>query len=191
MLASQPLVTIAMPCLNEAAFIEPCLRSVQAQTYSPEKLEILVADGGSTDGTRAILDKIAAEDTRVRILDNPDRIQAAGLNRILQQSRGDVIVRMDVHCEYAHDYVEKCVDVLLEGMGIDARGLDPADRKIVATLQAVRKPVSLAGLAAKTGIAKETILERHEPYLLKLGLVEVTPLGRVAGGAPPLVRRVL
>ena len=75
---------------------------------------------------------------------------------------------------------ERNVDSMLEAMGIDARGLDPADRKIVAALSAARKPLSLAGLAARTGIAKETILTRHEPYLLKLGLVEVTPLGRVA-----------
>ena len=85
----------------------------------------------------------------------------------------------------------RSVDVLLEGMGIDARGLDPADRKIVASLRAAGRPVSLAGLAAKTGIAKATILERHEPYLLRLGLVEVTPSGRVAVGAPPKVRVAL
>jgi Holliday junction DNA helicase RuvB len=65
-------------------------------------------------------------------------------------------------------------------MGIDERGLDPFDRLILATLRAAARPLSLATLAAKTGISEVTLLERHEPYLLKLGLMEVTPLGRVA-----------
>ena len=50
-----PLVTIAMPCLNEEAFIETCLESVRAQEYPADRLEILVADGSSTDRTREIL----------------------------------------------------------------------------------------------------------------------------------------
>ena len=68
---NQPYITIAMPCRNEAGFIEACLRSVQAQTYPRERIEILVADGGSTDGTREILARLAAEDSRIRVIDNP------------------------------------------------------------------------------------------------------------------------
>jgi glycosyltransferase involved in cell wall biosynthesis len=116
-----PLVTIAMPCLNEAAFIEACLSSVQAQTYPRDRIEILVADGGSSDVTREILARLAAADSRIRVIDNPDRIQAAGLNRILAEARGDVIVRMDAHCEYAPDYVEKCITIL-ERTGADNVG---------------------------------------------------------------------
>ena len=111
-LPPRPLVTIAMPCLNEARFIEVCLRSVQAQTYPAARIEIMVADGGSTDGTREILARLAADDPRIRMVDNPQRIQAAGLNRIIRASGGAVIVRMDVHAEYAPDYVEKCVEAL-------------------------------------------------------------------------------
>jgi Holliday junction DNA helicase RuvB len=86
---------------------------------------------------------------------------------------------------------KESVESLLEAMGIDAWGLDPADRKIVVALRAARRPLSLASLAAQTGIAKTTILERHEPFLLKLGWVEVTPNGRVAVGAPPLAHVAL
>ena len=70
---SQPYVTVAMPCRNEAGFIEACLRSVQAQTYPRERIEILVADGGSTDGTLEILARLANEDARIRVIDNPQR----------------------------------------------------------------------------------------------------------------------
>jgi glycosyltransferase involved in cell wall biosynthesis len=83
-----PLVTIAMPCLDEVGFIEACLRSVEAQTYPRDRIEVLVADGGSKDGTREILARLAREDGRIRVIDNPDRVQAAGLNRILAEARG-------------------------------------------------------------------------------------------------------
>ena len=110
--ATLPFVTIAMPCLNEAGFIEACLASVREQDYAPDRIEILVADGGSTDGTRAILSRLAEADPRIRMIDNPERIQAAGMNHMIKVARGDVIVRMDVHCEYGGDYVRKCVEVL-------------------------------------------------------------------------------
>ncbi len=107
-----PFVTIAMPCLNEEAFLETCLRSVLAQDYPADRFEVLVADGRSTDRTREILARISEADPRVRMIDNPDRIQAAGMNAMIRASRGDVVVRMDVHCEYAPDYVRNCVEAL-------------------------------------------------------------------------------
>ncbi len=145
-----PLVTIAMPCLNEAAFIEDCLASVQSQTYPRDRLEIFVADGGSTDGTLEILQGLAARDTRIRIVPNPERIQSAGLNRILQQSRGEVVVRMDVHCEYALDYVERCVQEL-ERTGAECvggaqrcRGRSEFERAVCAALSS---PLGVGGAA--------------------------------------------
>lgn len=108
----KPFVTIAMPCLDEEAYIEACIRTVLSQDYPADRFELVVADGMSMDATREILGKLAAEDARIRILDNPDRIQSAGINRILSVARGEVLVRMDVHCEYANDYISQCVRVL-------------------------------------------------------------------------------
>ena len=116
-----PMVTIAMPCLDEERFIETCVRSVLAQEYPKDRIEMLVADGMSTDATRDILARLAAEDPRIRIIDNPERLQAAGMNRIIAEARGDVVIRMDVHCEYANDYVRMCVAVL-ERTGADNVG---------------------------------------------------------------------
>ena len=145
-----PYVTIAMPCLNEAGFIEECLRSIQAQSYPRDRFGILVADGGSSDGTREILARLAREDDRIHIIYNPERLQAPGLNRILRQARGDVIVRMDVHCEYAPNYVEKCVEVL-ERTGADNVG--GAQRCLARTpfqqavCTALRSPLGVGGAA--------------------------------------------
>lgn len=107
-----PLVTVAMPCFNEEAYIEACIQSVQAQDYPADRIEILVADGRSTDRTREVLERLATDDPRIRVIDNPDRLQAAGMNRMITAARGDVVVRMDVHCEYAVDYISACVDVM-------------------------------------------------------------------------------
>jgi succinoglycan biosynthesis protein ExoA len=117
----QPRVTIAMPAYNEARYIEACIASVQAQDYPRELIEILVADGRSTDRTRDILAQLAAADPRIRMIDNPARLQAAGLGLLVKQAAGDIFVRMDVHCEYAPDYVRKCVEAL-ERTGADNVG---------------------------------------------------------------------
>jgi cellulose synthase/poly-beta-1,6-N-acetylglucosamine synthase-like glycosyltransferase len=85
---------------------------VEEQDYPRDRLEILVADGGSMDATHEILDRLAKADPRIKVIDNPDRIQAAGLNAMIRRAKGDVIIRMDVHAEYQHDFVRKCVEVL-------------------------------------------------------------------------------
>jgi cellulose synthase/poly-beta-1,6-N-acetylglucosamine synthase-like glycosyltransferase len=116
-----PLVTIAMPAFNEEHYIEACIASVQAQDYPADRIEILIADGRSTDRTRDILARLAAEDPRIKMIDNPARLQAAGLGQLVKQAQGEVIVRMDVHCEYAPDYVRRCVETL-ERTGADNVG---------------------------------------------------------------------
>ena len=117
----QQRVTIAMPAYNEEKFIESCIASVQAQDYPADLIEILVADGRSTDKTRDILARLRASDPRIRVIDNPARLQAAGLGLLVKEATGDVIVRMDVHAEYAPDYVRKCVETL-ERTGADNVG---------------------------------------------------------------------
>jgi succinoglycan biosynthesis protein ExoA len=110
------LISIIAPCRNERRFIEPFLRGTLAQVSFPadRSIEILVADGMSDDGTRERIERIAALDSRVRLIENPERIVSTGLNRAIEAARGDIIIRMDVHTEYAPDYVKKCVEALEE-----------------------------------------------------------------------------
>ncbi len=119
--ASSATVTIAMPAFNEEHYIEACIASVQAQDYPRELIEILVADGRSTDRTRDILARLAHSDPRIKMIDNPEKLQAAGLGRMVKAAEGDIIIRMDVHCEYAPDYVRTCVEKL-EQTGADNVG---------------------------------------------------------------------
>jgi glycosyltransferase involved in cell wall biosynthesis len=107
-----PLVTVVLPCRNEAGYIEDCLNSILAQQLPGGNLEILVADGVSNDGTREFLERFSAENPKVRLLNNPGRIVSTGLNAALREARGEVIVRMDAHTTYAPDYIEQCLAVL-------------------------------------------------------------------------------
>lgn len=104
----RPTVSVILPVLNEARQLHACLDAIAAQTY-PAIVEILVADGGSTDNTP----EIAASHSRVRVLANPGRIQAAGLNAALVEAAGELIVRVDGHCVLPPDYVERCVTCLV------------------------------------------------------------------------------
>lgn len=116
-----PTVTIGIPTYNEANHIETVLRGFLQSRY-PHLLEILVVDGGSTDGTQAIVERIAAEDARVQLLPNPYKIQSAALNRAIHRARGQVFLRADAHAEYAPDYVEQCVQVLLDTNALNVGG---------------------------------------------------------------------
>ena len=153
----QPRVTIAMPAYNEERYIEACIVSVQAQDYPHDLIEILIADGRSTDMTRVILARLSADDPRIRVVDNPARLQAAGLGLLVKESTGDIIVRMDVHAEYAPDYVRKCVETL-ERTGADnvggaqrARARTPFQRALCAALAS---PLGVGGARYRSADAE-------------------------------------
>lgn len=99
-----PTVTVALPVLDEERHLEAALASIAAQTY-PDIVEVLVADGGSSDRTREIAASYPG--LPVRVIDNPGRVQAAGLNVALREARGGVFVRVDGHCVLEPDYVER------------------------------------------------------------------------------------
>ncbi len=147
-MAQPPFVTIAMPAFNEEGYIETCIRTVQAQDYPADRMEILVADGRSTDATREILARLSAEDPRIRMIDNPERLQAAGLNHIVKEARGDVVVRMDVHCEYAPSYVSACIAALEKSGADNVGGAQRARAKTAfqrALCAALESPLGVGG----------------------------------------------
>jgi succinoglycan biosynthesis protein ExoA len=112
-MAAEQTVSIIVPCRDEAAFIDAfCADALRQALPAPWQLELIVADGGSGDGTRARLQQLAAADARLRVVDNPARFVAAGLNRALAAARGSILVRMDVHTRYAPDYVAQCLAAL-------------------------------------------------------------------------------
>lgn len=111
---STPLITIIIPVHNEECFIRKSLWAVLDQDYPLDHIQILVVDGRSTDDTRQCVKEIAEHlpERSIQILDNPGRIVPNGLNVGLQQSLGDMIIRVDGHTTIATNYVRQCVDAL-------------------------------------------------------------------------------
>ncbi len=136
------LLSVIAPCRNEAAYITPFCDSVAAQRLPPGvALEVLIADGASDDGTHERLAEFCARDARFRWLGNPGRIVSSGLNRCIEQARGEVIARLDIHSTYAPDCLAECL-AALERSGADnvggawvAEGRTPMQRAIARAFQ--------------------------------------------------------
>lgn len=109
-----PNVSIVIPMYNEAAFVERLVDDLARQDYAGA-IEVLVADGGSTDGSVELLTAAARRaGLDVRVLDNPDRFQSHGLNRCIRAATGDVVIRLDAHTHYDPNLVRNSVDALQE-----------------------------------------------------------------------------
>lgn len=111
-LHNYPIVSIIIPCRNEVAFIAGCLDSVLANDFPKDKLEILVVDGVSEDGTRELLESYARGHAFLSVLDNPKRVTPAALNIGIRQARSPIVMRMDAHARYDKHYISRCVDAL-------------------------------------------------------------------------------
>src|SRR4051794_39077868 len=117
------LVTVVMPARNEERAIASALESVLGQTY--RNLQIVVIDGGSTDGTRSIIEKWQAQDSRIEILTNPVPSIPMSLNLGLAAARGRWLVRVDAHSTVPPTYVADLVARLREGIWAGVGGIKP------------------------------------------------------------------
>ena len=105
-------VSVILPVRNEEKYIARCLDSIVDQDYSKGDLEVLVVDGMSDDGTRAIIERYVMSHSFIRILDNPRRITPCALNIGIRMARGNIIIRMDGHATYDAEYVKNCMETL-------------------------------------------------------------------------------
>ena len=139
-------VSVVVPCRNERRYLEPFVAGVLGQALpAGRSLQLLVADGVSDDGSAQLLQRLAAADPRVEFVANPGRIVSTGLNAALGRASGEVIVRMDVHTDYAADYIAACLAALAVS-GADnvggpwcaepEPGAGPTQRAVAAAFQA-------------------------------------------------------
>jgi succinoglycan biosynthesis protein ExoA len=107
-------MSVLVPVLNEERQIREMVASMQGQRFDGS-IELLFADGRSDDRTREILLELGVSDPRIRVLDNPRRRTASGLNVCLREARGEFVARTDAHTIYSDRYLAAGVERL--GLG--------------------------------------------------------------------------
>lgn len=134
-------VSVVIPMRNEEKYIGRCLESILATDFPLQEMEILVADGRSSDRSREIVTELASRHPEIQLIDNPKGIVPSGLNLAIRQSKGQFIVRMDAHSQYPSGYISACVRELSKGTAdvvggrlITRPGADTLAAKAIALL---------------------------------------------------------
>ncbi len=120
-----PLVSVIIPCRNEEKTIHHVLEALHQQSFPVEDMEVVIADGFSSDNTRSAIQAFqeAHPGLKVRLIDNPKQIIPAGLNAAIQAAAGEIIVRMDAHSLPEADYIQRSVDAIQSGIAENVGGV--------------------------------------------------------------------
>jgi len=116
------ILTIICPTFNEEKYIEKTINSFLQQQLNNIELEILICDGMSTDKTRDIVKSIAAKNSLVRLIDNPQRRTPFAFNIGLKEAKGDYVAILGAHCQYDNDYLQTCYNKLAEKQVVACSG---------------------------------------------------------------------
>ncbi|MGD9702351.1 MAG: glycosyltransferase family 2 protein [Acidimicrobiia bacterium] len=152
---TRPSVAVVIPARNEERAIGPLLDSLGAQTYEQDRLEVVIADGFSTDATRSTVAAWdAAHPLRVRVVDNEQRVTASGLNAGIAATDADIVIVLGAHASVPADFVEASIRVLAEsgadcaGGLLETVGTTPTGRAIAA---ATTSPFGVGNALFRTG----------------------------------------
>ena len=162
--------SIIVPCYNEQGTIHLLLDALYEQTYPRSAMEVIIADGGSTDGTQAVIQAWCRQhpDLAVKIVENHARIIPAALNVAIRASCGKVIVRLDAHSKPNRDYVDRAVAAVQEARGENVGGvwdIQPSSEDWIA-----RSIAAAAGHPIGVGDARYR-------YSNQAGYVDTVPFG--------------
>ena len=123
-----PTVSVMMAAYNTKRYVEAAVVSILGQTFAD--FELLILDDGSTDGTRAVLEGLAAKDDRIRLVSRPNAGILATRNELLGMARGEFAavldsddVAMPRRLEIEVDYLRRHPDCL--AVGGDVEVIDP------------------------------------------------------------------
>lgn len=156
------MLSVICPIYNEEKYIGACIESILSQDYPKDNLEVIFADGMSTDRTRAIVAEYAAKCPFIRLIDNPKRIVPPALNAAIAVSSGDIIMRLDAHASYEPNYFSALI-AALDKYGADNVGsvckTDVLNKtpKALAIREVLSHPLGVGNSTFRTGIdsAKE------------------------------------
>lgn len=176
-------VTVAIPVLNEGEFIEACLQAVSAQEIGKHRLQVLVVDGGSTDGTahlaRLALDKLGPWGD-ASVLIGPGSA-AGNLNVALERAKASYLVRIDARARVAPDYISRSLAILRRSPEISVVGgaqvaVPPGDS---TTGKAIARALSNRWA---TGLSRYRRSERSGPAdTVWMGVFRTEELRRMGG----------
>ena len=119
------IVSIIIPCYNEEKTISLLLDALYHQTHPISEVEVIIADGMSTDKTREKIFCFTAahSDLHIMVVDNSQRNIPAGLNHAIEASSGKYIIRLDAHSIPSRDYIELCIKAIEENKGDNIGGV--------------------------------------------------------------------
>ena len=104
-------VSFILPVRNEKEYIADVLHSILHQKALND-YEIIFSDGSSDDGTLELINVFLSDFPNLKLIHNPNKIVSSGFNLALNEAKGDIIIRVDGHCELPPNYVEKCIALL-------------------------------------------------------------------------------
>ncbi|MBC8196793.1 MAG: glycosyltransferase family 2 protein [Candidatus Marinimicrobia bacterium] len=114
MITKYPIVTIILPVKNERQYITSTLNSIFNQNYPENKIELLIADGCSTDGTTEIIKNFQKDHLNIKLFENFGEIVSEGFNIALSKSIGEYILRIDGHSEIPPNYLKNCIELIIK-----------------------------------------------------------------------------
>lgn len=137
--ARRPFLSVIVPVRNEAAFLADTLQQLLEQRYDAARFEVIVADGRSTDDTRAIVAALQTRYAHLRLIDNPGLWSSAGRNAAVRAARGEILLLVDGHCQLNNPYylqniadafAESSADCLGRPQPLDVTGATLVQRAI-------------------------------------------------------------
>ena len=163
-----PIVSVVVPMLNELRYIDECLAGFANQSWPAERLDVVVVDAGSTDGSRELVETLAADRQWVRVVENPNRKASAAFNIGMDEARGEVFCLFSAHGVPDPLYVERSVAVLREtgatGVGgvYEHEGVDPVSHAIGL---AMASPLGMASPHRFAKYRREVDTISHPAYV--------------------------
>ena len=105
-------VTVIIPCRNEEQNIEKCIESIYNSDFDKAKLEVIIADGVSTDNTLSIINKLSKKYPELIVIENKKQITPVAFNIGLKYGTGEYLVTIGSRHFISQDYISKCVNIL-------------------------------------------------------------------------------
>ena len=184
-----PEISVVIPCYNEVRYIRDCIDSLLSNGTDPSRMELLVIDGGSTDGTVALLNELSQIHPQVKVLSNPDRITPRALNIGVHAAQGSYILISSAHAAFDFGYISTLISTMNDHSDAIAVGgvMETMVKNSTAMSESIRTvlmhPVGVGNAKFRTGVS-DVIAVDTVPF----GLYRAQELKAVGGYDERLIR---